>query len=167
MKWNNQTKLAFSKTRGRKVASGLSCLFIKLSPKIGVKIFWTATERDYAYKAQQFASRYGLGPRVGDKLRISTKDKKLFIALKSYRNKEEPSSWWNSRRKTALYGYMTQVASIPKKGLTDVEHEKLCNKLELHGFETCDMHDENVGRINGKAVCIDFDPVTMGAGWKS
>lgn len=166
MKWNNQTKLAFSKTRGRKVASGISCLFVRLSPKIGVKIFWTAAERNYAYKAQQFASKYGLGPRVGDKLTISARDKKLFLALKDYRHKTEPTNWWNGRKAT-LYGYITQVASIPQKGLTDKEHEKLCHKLELHGFATCDMHEYNVGRINGKAVCIDFDPVTMGAGWES
>lgn len=119
-----------------KLESGSYNKFMPLTESWGAKLS-TSKERIIGnFKRQRRAARYGLGP----------------IALCVFRVGE-----W--------YGYITQTVKPAGKGfwqeqvVNHPEYFRVVKKLhKLTMFKFGDAHGHNFGLINGKVVCIDFDP---------
>jgi len=65
-----------------------------------------------------------------------------------------------SGKKKGYYYYVTEHAQLGK-----VNHEqlaKLRKQIGRMGWATFDLYSDNVGKVNGKPVLIDFDTCTLG-----
>lgn len=128
--------------------SGQACRFLTVG-EIGVKVYGKdADKANGAYNNQRRAAGLGLAPEVGDlwtiHLRIGPYDT------------------------VRIYGYLTEIAEVEPESsygegaLTTEEEIELGKALEANGFPSWDIYGRNVGRLkDGRAVCIDFDPVSM------
>lgn len=129
---------------------GARCAFISINKHEGVKLYRYKTERDFAFRMQQKAAKFKIGPKAIKKIDLP---RLLHIDL----------PWGNTNFK---YGYITQKAQVASpsnyKVLSGSQYVWLCNKMNKHGFRVQDVHANNVGLIDGKPVCIDFDRGTMG-----
>lgn len=126
---------------GEQDADGLSCVFLK-GQSIGLKMFRCEDTRDYAVRSQNLAYGHNLGPKVYPK-KIDINDS---------------------------YGYFTDLVDVLGYGVSNLvgqerhdeeamlRHE-LSNKLKDIGISYYiyeDLHDLNVGILNGVLMCIDF-----------
>ena len=132
--------------------SGVSCRFVQINEEWGLKLYQDKGNRTDCYEWQKRAAEHGLGPQVGD-----------IVELPGGEDGFD-------------HGYITQVAELIFEPYTggptpegyyhrfdevtkQVRPEMLMLKDELLkiGFYFVDDHIQNVGRINGKLVCIDFE----------
>lgn len=63
-------------------------------------------------------------------------------------------------RKKGYYYYVTehaQLGNVPREQLS-----KLRKQIDRMGWSTFDLFSDNIGKINGKTVLIDFDTCTLG-----
>lgn len=120
--------------------AGLESGFIPISKNVGIKIFANRLDRDDTYQTQKQAYQYEIAPRVGQKFSLH-----LPCAYRAFIAKRQ------------LYGYITERAQ--NVGKTYINRAFL-QKVREAGLGTWDMHPENVGKINGKVVCIDFGHIT-------
>jgi hypothetical protein len=63
-------------------------------------------------------------------------------------------------KKKSYYYYVTEHAELGK--VNREQMYKLRKKIDLMGWSTFDLFSDNVGKINGKPVLIDFDNYTIG-----
>jgi hypothetical protein len=120
---------------------GCECRFVKLNDAVGVKLYRTRAERDYAWQGQRVAAHYKVGPRAGVGIKLP-----------------------DARPRSYRWGYVTQVAERPD-GYSWRSTKKECalqRKLERLGIGGGDLHGGNVGLIDGKLVCIDFGKESKG-----
>jgi hypothetical protein len=121
-------------------------LFFKLSDKIGLKLCPSRRRRDENYSWQNEAFRAGLGPETYG-----------IIDNVTY----EGARW---------YGYFTEIAEVIEgyvKKSSDEKNDirkkynsgvkKLKEELKRIDFPGSDFHPGNIGWIDGRMVCIDFD----------
>jgi len=124
---------------------GYSCMYIPLNENFGVKMFRSRKERDAARKYQKLGHKHDIGPAVYQNVRIFHGIPSKFTVKKIYK-----------------WGYVTQVAIINNLvSHHSKEYNALAEKLRELGLSAGDLHSYNVGRINGKLVCIDFDSMSM------
>jgi hypothetical protein len=109
---------------------GMYANFKKINDQWGLKFYHSKSMRDKTYHFQMIAHEIGRAPRLGDKFDLKTPDG------------------------SNAYGYITEC--IDRLGYNiEEEYESLISDLE-EIMETWDMHDENVGYLNGNLVAIDF-----------
>jgi len=136
---------------------GISCNFIDMGNGWGIKIYayikegeesvFYPDERDDHYRAQTEAAKYGLGPNVGASFDLPD-GTPCYITevVEPIVPHNEVHTWQVWER------HWVDL----KKELKE-EIEKLCKDLEKHiDFYFHDCHLGNLGRKNGKLVCIDF-----------
>lgn len=164
LSWNYKTKRSFMATTKRQAAKGVSCLFVRIDRRTGIKLYSSKVDRDTTYLRQKHAHEHGIAPALGDKFRITKKEHpKLYAAVEKYLKRKCPGDWYYRKHRMACYGYVTQAASMPRKGLSDDQYYDLCDTMGAIGYTTGDLgRYRNVGLIGKKPVCIDFDPVSMG-----
>lgn len=127
---------------------GSSCMFVRLGRGVGLKLYETANERNYAYTRQFRASQLGLGPMVYGKLSLNEWiTERPWASLRSYTQRYR-------------YGYLTQTATVCRS-ISSQKLKGLTRRLTNHGFSTRDICSNNVGLIKDKLVCIDFDRASM------
>jgi hypothetical protein len=162
--WNSKSlKLMMEKLRYRKC--GCSCVYVKLSVMSGVKLYTNRRTRDFAYNEQMRAYGVKLGPMVGQTFEITDP-----LVLKRLVNTEVLAHYacdsLGFRTRFPLkkvYGYITQHVRVVDIG--NRKEKNLLDCLRLNNFDTFDVYaGHNTGLINKRAVCFDFDPMTMGAG---
>lgn len=143
LQWSDLKKkflMKMTKQKRMTPKTGVSCVYFPLSKSEGVKFYRTKKTRDRTYLLQQRAAKFGLAPKVGQR---------FYIDCFSI----EPGSFGgvDSRR---VYGFLTERAQV-RRGYFNEYH--LEEQLKNIGIIHHDLHYENVGRLNGRLVCIDFD----------
>jgi hypothetical protein len=63
-------------------------------------------------------------------------------------------------KKKGYYYYVTEHAQLGK--VNREEMYKLRKQIDLMGWSTFDLFSDNVGKVKGKPVLIDFDSYTLG-----
>lgn len=130
--------------------NGSWCVFVPLSATEGVKFYHDPEIRDRAAELQRIAHSEGYGPAVGE-----------FCTMPRLHSWHQPSRWPEETR--TVYGYVTEIAEdVGKIAYHSEEFEELRNRIDEAGYDSSDVHECNVGRIDGKIVCIDFDPAFFG-----
>ena len=137
--------------------SGVSCVFIKLNKKVGLKLYYDEAERNYAYKMQQNAAKHGLGPDtygLVDNISVSKIEQ-----LEEWPQSDENIGWYS-------YGYLTEIVETHDKFRTargeeflDLFHKEILTleaDLDKIGFAFWDQKPENCGIKNHRLICIDF-----------
>jgi hypothetical protein len=123
--------------------SGICCVFVPITDKIGAKTYKNEEDRDGCYDRQNQAAAVDLGPETYGKFEM--------VAESEY------SSFSRSHKiGDKLYGYLTEIVET-NSSYCRVEAEKLVRELrDKINFDFYDIGYNNVGRKNGKLVCIDF-----------
>ena len=131
-----------------KPLSGCECMFVRTSKTRGVKIFCSKREVTYSYKKQKLAAKHGIAPRVLSNIQMCyTKN------LKKY------NEYDGEVVITRPYGYFYRTEFAKYVGSTrcicaDICH--LVDKMKELNLHSGDLHENNIGFIRGKLVCIDF-----------
>lgn len=107
--------------------SGCSTSFYQ----IGIKIFTSEEDCNYAYQYQKYAAKHKLGPLTGPKIKVGHR-----------------------------FGYITQVANTSKK-TNEKEIAELSKAMRKINLDFPDDHKNNVGWIGNRLVCIDFDKYSV------
>jgi hypothetical protein len=130
--------------------NGVSTMYTSITDWVGIKLFPNLNDRDFAYYHQRHFHKEGIAPRTGGRFTLNNEGIKAPLDLKFFASKK-------------IYGYITERAKI--KTLSEDEVEYIHSVLLASGAETYDVTTMvNVGRLRtDRPVCIDFDPVTMGA----
>ena len=126
-------------------ASGVSCIFFRLTPKVGVKVYRTANRRDHCYGLQKIAAKHGLAPAVGNKIKLS-----------------KSADQWDEYK----YAFLTEAVKDPDDideldDVADRDHEKLEWSLRKIGINNHDNHTGNLSVKNHKLILIDFSHAYM------
>lgn len=130
----------------RLVGSGCECKVFEVSPKLYLKTFHLAEQRDRAHIRQKQACIAGFAPPTR-----GVRDYQDFAV--------------SSAKGFLRFGYLTCVATVDTAldawdGTRITENKKLVEslkkKMDALGFWTNDLHPGNVGRYKGKPVVIDF-----------
>jgi len=107
---------------------GGMCLFYNLGNK-GLKVWSSYTLAKEQWVNQTRASKYNCGPKVLSKI----------VSIKGY------------------YGFYTELAILHKPcSYKDLVNLKRRFKRAF-GINYPDLHDDNIGHVNGKLMFIDFD----------
>jgi hypothetical protein len=140
-------------------SSGCNCIFIKLTDRVGIKIYTRKTHRDIAHDLQSKAFKHKVGPQAGEKFSIYNPKHAVAIKIKQHIKRRCPHTW---DRRWPLYCYLTEVVRVPEDGISEKQYLSLFKRLEKVGFSTNDISlEHNVGILKGRAVCYDFDPYSM------
>ena len=59
------------------------------------------------------------------------------------------------------YGYFYYVTEHAQRGVSREDISKIRSSVNKMGWSTFDLFSDNVGKINGKPVLIDFDNYTL------
>lgn len=128
-------------------ARGSYTMFVKLSPRRGIKLFQSAIARDKAMEAQSKAWDIHLGPKVYGKV-----DNVEFNSI-------------------PMYGYYTEVVKVLNRGRFYRLRLSIQNRISTKvyneirhitphlvdvGVDTSDLHMFNIGWKDGNMVMIDF-----------
>lgn len=153
LQWTASKLEAASKYRSES-RTGCRCLFIPTSNHTGIKLYPFEKMRDVSWRLQYDAYKKGFAPRAGEKFVID--DPSIFNDLVIQR----PMDWKVVYPR--LFGFVTQRAMYVNRYDGDAV-SRLHNAMKLAGLPVGDLfHDPNTGILNGKLVCIDFDPYSMG-----
>jgi hypothetical protein len=63
-------------------------------------------------------------------------------------------------KKKGYYYYVTEHAELGKVNREQLS--KLRKQIDRMGWATFDLYSDNIGKVNGKPVLIDFDSCTLG-----
>jgi len=131
-------------TKRYQIKCGVETAFIQITDTKGIKCFSTKRETRNSYNRQKKAAKYKLGPKVyGDLYLYMYEAKGCFFQR---------------------WGYVTQVAET-KHPLINKYAKHFCGndtstafwaKLHKHGISCSDLHEGNIGVIDGHLVRIDF-----------
>jgi hypothetical protein len=119
--------------------SGSECNFIKIG-RIGYKIYWYESTRDFAYDAQKCAHKINLAP----------KPYKKFEFIRTIDSQD-----------IKLYCYTTELAVVDRKwtnakmSFAGIEKRIAINEIE---YLYNDDHCGNIGELNGRLVIVDWGP---------
>lgn len=144
VKWNKANRALLSKVireHPERMRSGAVCIYIPVTRTICAKLYMNKTLRDQTYRLQAHAAYFGLGPQVGDRF--------TYPVLLMNR-------WDNINVKNRAYGYLSQRAKITGR-CTEGDEEYMRLKLAQIGIPHDDLHTYNIGYVEGRMVCIDFD----------
>jgi hypothetical protein len=158
LRWTAKTKQRLVEVirRGLYLRSGASCIFIPLNKEAGLKIYKTKGERDRTAKLQAFAAGYGLAPQVGDCFDLEC----LTINHFEFTADGEEVLGEESVQVNMVYGYVTERARLIRRYKWEnmlVWMEIIADELEEIGIVHPDLGPHNMGYINGRLICLDFD----------
>jgi len=155
------------------IESGAECIFIQISPRIGVKLFYNnkyAAQRS-AYR-QNKASKFLLGPRVLSPIHkysmiiernnLIYLDRKDRISAGSIFGKDSWHCNYPRDNKFIFYGYKTQIAKMYNSKFKKTEGKIRSLKLALNSivFKRDGFGDlvagNNCGWIGKNLVAVDF-----------
>jgi len=136
--------------------TGDRCLYIPMNDEFGMKLYHECAARDASWENQDIGFEAHIGPEAMECFTVSEETTQhIFKELDSY----IPTDWCGEI--TKLWGFVTQ--SVEEVPITDEELEELSNRMMENGFAARDlMCDFNVGKLDGQAVCLDFDAYTVG-----
>lgn len=128
--------------------NGVQCVFVHLGNK-GLKLFRHEWDAEAAAQAQKLAHKHGIGPEV-------LSDVEEFETGLPH-----------------VYGFFTELAEVitqcDKKYTTDQFNELVKKMYEAFGdfdfdgyVEPFDLHNNNMGLIGDRLVCIDFGKDSFG-----
>ena len=153
LQWTPELELALWRQMHapkKKWIAGGACMYFRLNRHAGVKLYRDKEARNYAVQMQDKAHGLGLGPEVGSLFEFHFPDML-------------DGTWATDVKRRKMYGYVTQNASVKIGHASDREEmDRFCEEMEAAGFSAWDLAWINIGRINGKLVCIDFDVATHG-----
>jgi len=167
--WNERA-VELVRQNFKKRKNGATCLFVPLSSRSGVKLYYHQGTRDACFRKQQRAAKLGFGPRADHPFEIDDADLLEFFRKKTKRAKfafgwskvykgYDPITYrsiFEEVKWTKVYGYITQV--VKPCVIRRWEYYELLAKVLKSGMNDCDIgEDHNVGRLNGKPVLYDFD----------
>ena len=132
------------KSKRKMVSFGVSCVYFLLNKKVGAKLYKSKKVRDCAYNKQLYAAEHNLAPAVGD-----------CFSLDCFWIEHVPCCCPEIKYRK-IHGYITQNVKIDSKK-EHSEYSKLKYKLSEIGLLNEDLLNDNVGIVDGKLVCIDFD----------
>jgi hypothetical protein len=134
--------------------NGVSCCFISIDTKVGMKLFPSCKDRNFALKRQKELAIKKLAPRAGRSF--------TFTFMWPYKEENRDNEDWGFLfEPLKLYGFFTQEAKTNfkyKESYIDDMETKLCKA----GIDYSDVHGENIGFIGKRLVIIDTDPVSFG-----
>jgi len=141
LKWSDRTKEWISKRvfdSSDDVQYGSSCIFVPLTKKIGAKIYFDGSNRNFSHSNQihKFEMNF---------LCISEQNDERYVR-EAYKRK--------------VYGYLTEIAEHVET-ISRSDKMDICKKLKSIGLKSHDLDARNLGRINGKLIVIDFDMLTF------
>lgn len=144
-----------------KPKGGTEAVFVQISKTQGIKAFETMTEATRSHERQSKAWAVNVAPKVCSRVfeivmpvgGTHMAREYCYTAHKIVNRKKM------TRR---MYGYETQVAT--RVGDFDFESRKysnLCSAFEKLELDASDLHEENVGWIGDRLVCIDFGDASV------
>lgn len=146
-----EKSISLVRTVFNKPKEGIECMFVQLTPEVGIKVYPTKRTAQFSHNRQAKAAKHHIAPKV-----LSRVKKCLVANLIQYDEEDifESESDHTSHKK---YGYFfkTQVAECPVR-YSDTHAMKLEEKLDELGMDGGDLHEGNIGKINGHLVVIDF-----------
>jgi hypothetical protein len=134
-----------------KPKTGIECMFVRMTKTSGIKIFPTLRSAKTSFRRQKLAAKHGLAPKTFSKtirgidignLRRYDRDEDVFYMYK-----------------IGFY-YVTEVASDVGKYVPTSQINRLDKGLRKIGLKGGDLHFHNVGKVQGKWVCIDFGAIS-------
>lgn len=153
--------ILFNRLSKRQGENGVESMFVALSDTVGIKMYPNKFDRDFAYFSQKLASYHLLGPNAG---------RRLFVeGLENVYNECQEFD--------AAYCYLTEIADLSNSSSLfynldscgsnchsgcECHYEEseaisdLGMALRSVGLSGGDLHEGNIGEIDGRLVCIDF-----------
>ena len=141
-----------------RIGCGVETFFFPVNSRRGLKVFAEKKNANNSFRRQKKAAKHGLGPEV-----LCDKVFEVVIPLgfeHLLKDKLLIKDLFDMFEDNVGYGYYTQIIKLVKdendyttKEEADLVRElyKLFPKVSLD-----DIHSENVGRIKGKLVMVDF-----------
>jgi hypothetical protein len=134
--------------------SGVCCIFVPITDKIGAKIYANECDRDGCYERQSEAADVGLGPDVYGLFELTLEN-----TIEGYDVIHKAGN--------TIYGYLTEIVkTTADEPWTD---ELEANVIELReslnetiGFDFYDWGPNNCGRKNGKLILGQKDGKKFG-----
>jgi hypothetical protein len=140
--------------------NGRHCHFVKITDKIGAKLYRTKDARDFCYDNQVKAAKHDLGPEVYGKFEFVTEEELINGPKRLKAN-------------SVVYGYLSEVVEVAVcnrlKGEEWLQRDnwfnanygyaavdELISELDDIGFEFADDNLFNMGIKDGRLICIDF-----------
>jgi len=164
VRWPEFDAVTFLKAvQNKRARSGLECTYLpwpsRGKPKVGVKVFATASERTFARRMQAKAYKKDLAPEIGPAFRFSlvVPEARLFTervqgAIQTYDTQDARLS--AAFKRATFHAYWTQHAE--RVTHWSLALERLEASLRELGIDHWDLGPRNAGRIDGRLVCIDF-----------
>ena len=143
--WGLETLVPIPKSVKSTYLSGCESKYIKVSNRMGLKLFKTKINAQNSFKRQKTAVKIKRGPEVHSA-------RPARFAIKSPHNGRITTQW----------GFFVQHAhnddEVPRKLEKAFERQALglCEDLENIGISTIDVDISNSGLINNRLVCLDF-----------
>jgi hypothetical protein len=145
MYWPRFSEKKFhKKLRSVRKRSGISCVYIRWSKQVGLKIYRSKRERNLTVARQRLAAEHSLGPRVGELIEVEA------LVM---------SGGWEDcvdLRHKILYCYFTEHVEPGSRKWCRAKELDLKDKLQQIGLYCSDLHHDNVGRRGKSIVCLDF-----------
>jgi hypothetical protein len=138
------------KEKIRHSPNGTECTFVKISDKIGAKVYkeYSSDEVRKIYKEQEYAATKGLGPDVHGLFSVKVNGKVLFGYLTEI-VKVFPCK--NS------HGELVETRNPTKQENNELD-QLICelDQAAINRGVIEDLHFCNIGWKNGKMICVDF-----------
>lgn len=155
-------KKYLQKVKGRKYHiqykygdSGVESLFVVTTNKKGYKIFPRKYIAEQVRSRQLKASKQKIAPKVLSDI------KKCYVGnLQDFDGTEDEFTI----NQNFGYFYQTEIATIEPERFNMLPEEMIDDffkKMRKLNFKIDDLHENNVGFIKGRIVCIDFGDITI------
>jgi hypothetical protein len=133
---------------------GAACKFVLLNEEWGIKLYNIGYIRDECYEWQKKAAEHGLGPQVGQIVNLPPGKGSFIYGYITQVAETLCDPWLNNNAKSSAFWARRRAKEIE---IADEMAELRLDLMNLINFNFVDDHVGNVGRINGKLVCIDFE----------
>ncbi len=154
-----ETLVAFVNNNSNKPSPrGVSCKFVKLDNKWGVKIYTSDDERDLAVSQQKIMNEKGFAPAVSTVFNVGvdmscyiTELAKPLVEPIDRKYRDDDSDWNLWRDRCAEFN--------SKNPNIEAQIRNLCEDMAkaVNGYSNHDRHLGNFGYMeDGRLVCIDF-----------
>lgn len=132
--------------------------FLPITPTLGVKLFFSKGDRDDAYHRQLKAYKAGLAPKIFNKGMFHDVEATHSLHSKYWYYITELAYVIPNIDDNRYLGYGEKYMNLK----TYPGIRILAYKLRKIGLDPRDLHLGNIGYINRRLVCIDFDNASMG-----
>ena len=142
-----------------RISCGVETFFFPVNSRRALKVFAEKKNARNSFNRQKKAFEHGLAPKV---LSNNIFEVMIPMGFDSMFKRKSPiyQDLHDMLCGNRLYGYYTQIIKMvnSEKDYTEEEEKELINKLYklFPDVSLDDIHDGNVGRIDGKLVMVDF-----------